>query len=1013
MRTSKVFLTILFSLILVSSLAAQGTLQDTGSIRGTVKDAEGNALPGVTITVTSPALMNSESVVTGVDGGFRISLLRIGSYTLTAELQGFQVAKREGLQVGVGATVTLNITMEQAALAEEISVTATAPVVDVKSSAMANSFKSDLIQNLPINRDLGTVVTLAPGVVSAQSVKGGTAANTIYNVDGLYANDPDNAQAGANVDFNIMEEVEVMSGGMDASVGLASGGFVSAVTRSGGNAFSGLLQAFYNREPWTTIVIPDDQRTAMGVGKPNVQVFSYDLSGSFGGPIIKDKLWFYVNGRYGKSETRSGFIPWTSPLGVTYEDFNRENWNWGAFGKLTYQPTRSLRLTVNGNYRAAYANTRASGIYMPFDCTYTDDPWANTNMFGSATYIINPNTYLEARVGWLQVSAFLMLPRKELDDVAHNYDYYTSYYFGTGDRTNEWIGRPTKQASLHLTKFMDNVLGGDHEFKAGLEYNTVACNWSNWQKNPLQHHWYNGNPYYYAAQGMDRDVYGDGRIALYVMATEREKGVAKSRGLRLSGYLQDSWTIKNRLTINAGLRYDNTRGSIPDLFKERTGGIAYSVGQATLLPASGLNPYDEFSQEGVNPFIKWATLTPRLGFTYDLFGDGKTALKMHIGRYSDWLYASLIVSYNPLRLSSYTFNWWDDNGNKVPDNAGIDHYQVISTRDPKVMLREYWSRLVNTNIKGTYDDQITLGIDHELVKNLKVSLQYTYKKKNNIIDDALYDFETGKTWYQPDSGYWVPFTTTVPARDQFPAQEVTMYFMKKDAPPMFNILTNVPEAYRKYSGVDVTFNKRYANGWQLGGSVTISKTWGNMPGGYGDIWGYSAAGNNANFFVNSDGRLSEDRPLVIKLFGTFQLPWGILSSFYYNMYSGTPFQRSVGVTVPTAWANANGIDLNRSSSYTINTETMGGRRNYTYQNMDFRLEKEFAKTKFGTLSAYLDVYNLFGNYYVNVTQNPGGTWKPTDNNVTTGTYAPSGSYKRITGISNLTRIFRISVRYAF
>jgi hypothetical protein len=135
-----------------------------------------------------------------------------------------------------------------------------------------------------------------------------------------------------------------------------------------------------------------------------------------------------------------------------------------------------------------------------------------------------------------------------------------------------------------------------------------------------------------------------------------------------------------------------------------------------------------------------------------------------------------------------------------------------------------------------------------------------FKHKKNVIDDGLYDFNSGQFFYKPDSGYWVPFTTTIPAHDQFAAQTVTMYFMKANAPQLLNMLTNIPDAYRKYSGVDITFEKRFAKGWQLGGSVTISKTWGNMAGGYGDIWGYSAPGNNANRYVNQDGRLGEDRP---------------------------------------------------------------------------------------------------------------------------------------------------------
>jgi outer membrane receptor protein involved in Fe transport len=1023
MKYSKILLSIIMCLALVSALSAQGTTQDTGTIRGTINDNEGNPLPGVTITVTGPAIMGTQTAISNESGAFRLPLLRVGTYTLTAELQGFKTVKRENIYVGLAATVTLNFAMEQAAIAEEVTVVAASPVVDVKSSTTANYYKADLLQNLPISRTLGGVVTMAPGVISASSVKGGTAANTIYNVDGLYANDPDNAQLGVNVDFNLMEEVEIMTGGMPAEIGITSGGFVNAVTRSGGNRFSGLFQVFYNREPWTTIVVPQDQLTSMGLGKPSVDIYSYDLSGSFGGPIFKDKLWFFTNGRYGRTESRSGFVKWTSPLGVTYDEFNRKPWNWGGFGKLTFQPSKNIRIALNGNYRASYTNTRASGLFMPYDCTYADSPWANYNAFGTVTWLIDPNTFLEVRGGYLEVSAMLLLPNpsqsgQDLNKVAHNYDYYTSYYFGTGDRTNEWIGRPTIQTSVHLTRFQDNLLGGDHEFKAGVEISTVACNWSDWQDTPLVQHWYNGNPYYW--QGLygrttPDPTHGDGRIALYFMGTTRENSMCKSRGLRYGLYFQDSWTIGNRLTINIGTRYDNTRGWIPDVYKARTGGIAYSVGEAVMKPYVGINLYDELRQDAVDPFVKWDVFTPRIGITYDVFGDGKTALRLHAGRFSDWLYASFIVSYHPVRLSSFQFDWWDLNGNKVPDDAGIDKYAPGAwSTDPSAKLRENWSRLADPNLKATFDDQISFGIAHELFPNFRVGASYLYKKKKNIIDDALYDFDTGKTWYRPESGYWVPFTTTVPAVDQFPAQTITMYFLKSSAPKMYNLLTNIPEAYRKYSGVDITFDKRFSHGWQLGGSVTLSKTWGNMAGDYGNIWGYAAPGNNANWFVNQEGRLTDgDRPVVIKFYGTFNMPFGFLSSFYYNFYSGSVWQRSVTVYAPTTWANDNGVDLIRAPSYGVNLETLGSRRNYTYQNCDFRIEKKFGLDKFGALSIYLDIYNLFGNSYVNVTQNPGGTWRPTDNNVATGTYTAAGTYKRITSISNMTRVFRFSLRYAF
>jgi len=205
------------------------------------------------------------------------------------------------------------------------------------------------------------------------------------------------------------------------------------------------------------------------------------------------------------------------------------------------------------------------------------------------------------------------------------------------------------------------------------------------------------------------------------------------------------------------------------------------------------------------------------------------------------------------------------------------------------MLPSYWRIKISKGIKCPYSDEILIGIDHELLPNFKVGLSYQYNKKSNIVDGALLNPDTGKSFYRPDSGYWVSFTPTVPALDIFPAQKITMYFAKADAPSMFLSLMNIPDAYRKYSGLELTVEKRMSNGWQLGGSVDISKSWGNHQGDYVNIHGLAATGNNANWFVNNDGRLNDDKPLVIKIFGVFNLPFGLMASFFYHYYDGSPW----------------------------------------------------------------------------------------------------------------------------
>lgn len=608
-----------------------------------------------------------------------------------------------------------------------------------------------------------------------------------------------------------------------------------------------------------------------------------------------------------------------------------------------------------------------------------------------------------------------------MTDVTYNYDYYSGRYFGTGYRgANEWTGRPSSQLSLHLTRYQDNILGGDHEFKAGVELQTGADSWAIWKNNPLEMFWYDGSPYYWTSVYGDwiRPYYGDGYIGMDLFGPDEHGYQADANFMKLGFYLQDSFTINNRLTINLGVRYDHANGWLPDIHHSKAGGWAYELGEFAITPYIGFNPYAEFDMEGVDDIINWNIITPRIGVTYDLFGDGKTALKLHYGMYGDNIWASLFERIHPLRWNTYYFNWWDENGNGLPDSpyAG-DYYEMNwSWGNPISMLRENWLTGVATDIKAPYDHQFVAGIDHELFKNFKIGLNYIYKNKKNIIDDVLYDLETGEYWYNPDSEagskYWVPFTTTVPAvGTAYPAQTVTMYFLSNDAPATFLQVANLKEAYRKYSGLEFTFEKRMANGWQLGGSVNYAKSWGNMNGAYGDIHATTGAGNDANWFVNAEGRTADDRPIVLKLFGSFNVPFGFLVSFYYQGYSGAPWARSVEVQAPQAWAEANNVNFDQT--YTVSLEENGARRYYTRHNVDFRIEKEFRFGDTSRLGIFADVFNLLGQTFVNINQNPGGTWSPTDNNSSIGSYVLSGTYKKVTSYTQLTRTVRLSVRFGF
>ncbi len=1016
MKKQKILWVLLLAFSLLSVLSAQE--RSSGSIRGVITDAEGNALPGATVTVSGEAIMGTRTAVTNQNGAYRIPLIPIGTCTLVAKLPGFQTVRRGGIAVRLSATVTINVNLAIATIEEEMVVEAPSPPVDVKASTQKLTIGNEHFTNLPIGRSMEAILELTPGTVFFGYVKGGTRSDNTYQVDGINVNNPCHKQNTINIDFNIMEEIEVVTAGAPAEVGITTGGFMNVITKKGGNKYSGNLQFYYINEDMTHATYPEENLTALGLGTPASAVYDWDLSASMGGPIIKDKLWFYVNGRYGRQQYNTDFIPFTDPWGVYYPEYTQDNKDQGAFLKLSGQLSPKLRWSLMGNLHQERNNTLASGWNVCETCMYRMDPLGKYAVTGSLTWLIDQNTFVEIRGGWLEEYLNLPLASEAISDLPEAYDYYTGYYLGTAWRPHELDDRTGWQASAHLTRFMDNVLGGDHEIKMGVEVQQGRDIWSIWKNNPLWIPYWNGSPKY-NSEVFGHNVWGDNDLGVKVFAQTEPEGRNDGLNRRFGYYLQDSWTIANRLTVNLGLRYDHNRGWIPEIFKGETGLFTVELGELYIEPIYGINPYAENTQDGFDPVMVWNIFSPRLGLTYDVFGDGKTALKIHVGRYGDDMHISKFHGLNPFEFKIIYFRWWDtNNNNEIDGPTDGDDWELLPTwGDPIAGFKsENMLTKVGAGIKPPRDDQIVVGIDHELFPNFKVGMSYMYKHKTNMVDDVLFDLDTGEPWYNaetsPGDQYWVPFTTTVPAvGDDWEEAEVTMYFQSNTTPTNWLLQTaNVPEAYRKYSGLEITWEKRMADGWQLGGSITFSKLWGNMHGDWGAIHARNWVANNANWNVNGDGRLAEDRPLVIKLFGTFDIPYGIMLSFNFNYYSGWAYGRQVTIYPPAAWAAANNV---ANLAYNVRVEPWGSRRSYPNQYLDLRLEKQFDLFKFGKLAFYVDIWNLLANSHVNVEDRADGQWFPADNNSDQGSWVMNGWYGQITGISGLMRTLQFSVRFSF
>lgn len=1009
MSSKKVFLLIVTCLVLTAVTAAQ-ELQ-SGSIRGRVTDETGQPLPGVSITISGPALIGKVTALTNAEGYFRAPALTPGTgYEVRAELGGFETTVQRGLIVNLNKTITIEIVMKPATLQQEVTIIAATPTVDVVRSTTSQTITSDILESLPLGRNVSNVLALAPGTVGG-SVHGDGRGEVGAVMDGIQMSEPDVGGVAFGYDVGIawdmVEEFELVTAGATAQFFNSTSGLTNVLMKSGGNRFSGSATVYYTDKNLSQIHLPEPDLQALNLAKPSIPVYSVDTSLSLGGPIIKDKIWFMSEFRMINSKYTGDFRP-TVINGKSYENYDRKFPNFVGFLKLSTQVAKNVRASAMGHYSVQDVPYYYSGWYLTNEANKNNKP-IRFNYGATVSWTVDSSTIVDLRAGGLYFKWTGKNTKEANPDGPHFTDEYTGYQWGNTGAT-EYTYKPKFNISLTATKFLDNVLGGSHELKAGLEWERNRGDWGFYMKQPLYWYYYDGSPYYWAAQngGVTDPVYGDGLLEYAVMGATEGSGAEIGITSRIGGFVQDSFTLK-RLTINIGLRADHLKAWSPGRSKGAAiDPVALALGETYFEPIYGFNPYDEVAYETWDNAFPYGTFfSPRLGLTYDLFGNGKTALKASFTRQQESFPTGTFSAMYPLTWRSFTWNWWDDNKNGLPDVPGVDHYEEAYGDTPLSMVSTAYLDAIDPNVKVPYVDEITAGVEHELVKDLRVSARFIHKDRRRIMSSVLWDKESDRYWYTYELApeWWIPFTTTVPAYGSYPAQEVTMYFLSNDAPDQFRRLTNVPEAKLRYNSLEVSFDKRMAKGWQLGGSVNYTMLKGNYSLGYAS-WASQYVFSSPNSFVNSYGEMSYSRPLIIKLYGTFRLPYDFLFSFYYTHYDGSPWGRTVTVRPPAAWATAHNAS---TTGYSIYVSPPGTYRNEASDNLDLRLGKDF-KLGPGTVEAYVNIFNLLGSYTLTVAKNPGGTWRPVDENTTEGTYTPGSTGLR--GFAG-SRQFRFSLSYKF
>ena len=559
---------------------AYGQSGSTGAIEGKVFDEEGVPLPGVEVKLSSPDLIGgTQAKVTTAEGKFRFVALPRGTYVVEASLPGFTPARRENVKIFVRQTITIDLILKIGALEEEVTVVGTAPLVDVKDS-MINATNLDLqmlqtVGSQTLSKSPNALINLAPGVLDGSAMGAAEGVSNQFHLDGQSLNTWIGAGDSWNVpDMNIIEEAQVSGSGAAAEYSGYTGAVLNLITKSGGNTFEGLVEVSHSAMNWGAENVDlNDPKFSLYEFPPRNRYF--DAHFGLGGPIIKDKLWFYVS---------AGYVQRDDEI-QDFKELQTDKIN-KFFGKLTFQPNSSNRISAWIEYEDWKEQNVGLSVIRPLEATW-DNRGPSFPISFNWLHTFSENTFTEIKVGHFD-GLWEIMPING-KDVSTHYDYLTGMYSGNG--SYYWIMDTTHwTASASLSHHADDFIAGSHDFKVGVEFLTGVDNGA---------YGYPGEGSYYDNYPGYSYYYYDYRYVSYNYTYSYDM---QSKGHKVSGFAQDSWKISDRLTLNPGVRWTMFRGYFPNIQDD-----------AVFKPKNAL----EF----------------RLGLTFDVFGDHTTAIKAHYGRF--------------------------------------------------------------------------------------------------------------------------------------------------------------------------------------------------------------------------------------------------------------------------------------------------------------------------------------------------------------------------------------------